>query len=301
MENTKLINWHPAFAAGLEVELEAYQDSLTFENEYTLNKKSRRLDLLITKLPGSPPIDSPIAASFLHYNLVDYKSPAQSMNVTNFYKVLSYAYSLPDQFHSDNVLTEMTITLACHSFPVKLIRHIRENILHQKESPLEKIIPGLYHINMKGYFPFPFQLVILPQLPPEAYLWLHCLGKQLDANSPLTELGKAYNPHKNEEPYQTIMNAIIRANLIKKEDADIMCEALYELFADELVKYKNDGIRIGEKNGEKRGILIGEKNGETNLSNLILKLISDNRSSEIERVAADPDYRTVLMKQYHVK
>lgn len=188
MKNTKTINWHPAFAAGLEVELEAYRDYLDFKEEYTFNTGPRRLDLLITKHPDSPPIRSPIAASFLHYNLVDYKSPEQSMNVTNFYKVLSYAYSLPDQFHSDNVLAETTITLACHSFPVKLVRHIKENILRQKESPLEKIIPGLYHIHMKDYFPFPFQLVILPQLPPEVYLWLHCLGKHLDANSPLAEL-----------------------------------------------------------------------------------------------------------------
>lgn len=96
-----------------------------------------------------------------------------------------------------------------------------------------------------------------------------------------------------------------------------MCEALYELFADELTKYKNEGIRIGEKNGEKRGILIGEKNGEkrgiligekngekngeANLSNLLLKLIANNRSADIERVASDPDYRAALMKEYHVK
>ena len=105
------------------------------------------------------------------------------------------------------------------------------------------------------------------------------------------------------------MNTIIRANLNAKEDIDLMCEALYELFADELIKYKNDGIRIGKEagfqSGKQSGIKIGEQNGmkigENLLSNLILKLISDNRSSEIERVAADPDYRAALMKQYHLK
>lgn len=75
-----------------------------------------------------------------------------------------------------------------------------------------------------------------------------------------------------------------------------MCEALYELFADELVKCKNEGIRIGRKDGEKHGIQTGEKN----FSNLILRLISDNRQSEIERAAAEPDYRAALMKQYHL-
>lgn len=293
MKNTKTIQWHPAFLAGLEIEFEAYRDILSIESEYTLNQKARRLDALIIKKPGSQTVKSPIAASFLHYNLIDYKSPIESMNVTNFYKVLSYAYSLPDHFHSDAILSEMTITLVSHHFPAKLVRHIREKILCQRPSPLEKIIPGLYHINMKGRFPFPIQLVILPELPSEEYLWLHCLGKKLNANWPFPELNKAYINHKNEEPYQTVMNAIIRANLIKKEDADIMCEALYELFADELIKRENEGIQIGKKSGEEQG--------EHLLSNLILKLISDNRSSEIERVAADPDYRAALMKQYHLK
>lgn len=64
-----------------------------------------------------------------------------------------------------------------------------------------------------------------------------------------------------------------------------MCEALYELFADELVKSRNEGIQTGE----------------TNLSNLIFKLISDNRSPEIERVVTDPCYRSELMKQYQLK
>lgn len=332
MKQKKLIQWHPAFIAGLKVEFEAFKDILSIESEYTLTKNPRRLDALIIKKDNIP-IDSPIAASFLHYNIIDYKSPAESMNITNFYKVLSYTYSLPDFFHLDNILTETTITLVSHSFPVKLVHHLRENILHQSESPLEKVIPGLYHINMKGHFLFPIQLVVLPDLPPEEYLWLHCLGKHLNADWPLSELSRAYAQHKNEEPYQTIMNAIIRANLTAKEDIELMCEALYELFADELIKYKNEGIQIGkeagvqigekngekrgikigekngekrgieigEKNGEKRGIEIGEKNGENLLSNLILKLISDNRSSEIEQVAADPDYRAALMKQYHLK
>lgn len=325
MKQKKTIQWHPALIAGLKVEFEAYKDILTIESEYSLNENPRRLDALIIKKSDNSPIASPIAASFLRYNVIDYKSPGKSMNITNFYKVLSYAYSLPDLFHSDAILNEITITLVSHSFPVKLVRHIRDRILHQTESPLEKVIPGLYHINMKGHFLFPIQIVVLPELPSEEYLWLHCLGKRLDADWPLSKLGREYAKHKNEEPYQTIMNAIIRANLTVKEDVDIMCEALYELFADELIKYKNDGIRIGreagiqigekngrkageaygmqigEKIGEKRGILIGEKNGENLLSDLLLKLISDNRNAEIERVAADPEYRAALMKQYHLK
>ena len=63
-----------------------------------------------------------------------------------------------------------------------------------------------------------------------------------------------------------------------------MCDALYELFADQLVQNRNDG-RV---------------EGENRISSLILKLISDNRTSDIERVAADPTYRQILINEYHL-
>lgn len=78
MSLNKTIQWHPAFIAGLKIELEPYRDILSIESEYTMNKKPRRLDALITKQPDSAPIDSPIAAFFLHYNVIDYKGPSES-------------------------------------------------------------------------------------------------------------------------------------------------------------------------------------------------------------------------------
>ena len=63
-----------------------------------------------------------------------------------------------------------------------------------------------------------------------------------------------------------------------------MCDALYELFADQLVQNRN----------------AGRSEGENRISNLILKLISDNRSSYIERIAADPLYRQTLINEYHL-
>ena len=63
-----------------------------------------------------------------------------------------------------------------------------------------------------------------------------------------------------------------------------MYDALYELFADQLVQNRN----------------AGRSEGENRISNLILKLISDNRSSDIERIAADPVYRQTLINEYHL-
>lgn len=67
-----------------------------------------------------------------------------------------------------------------------------------------------------------------------------------------------------------------------------MCDALYELFADQLVQCHNDGLKEGISQGINQGM------------DLILKLISDNRSSDIERVASDPAYRQLLINEYHL-
>lgn len=92
------------------------------------NKGTRRIDCLIEKEANSPPIPSPIAAKFRRYNLIDYKSPNESMNIENFYKVLSYAYSLPEHLHDISVLDNLTISLVSHRFPRNLAKQLNSLI-----------------------------------------------------------------------------------------------------------------------------------------------------------------------------
>ena len=75
-----------------------------------------------------------------------------------------------------------------------------------------------------------------------------------------------------------------------------MCDALYELFSDQLIQNRNEG-RV---EGLIKGRVEGRVEGENRISNLILKLISDDRTSDIERVAADPTYRQLLINEYHL-
>ena len=129
----------------------------------------------------------------------------------------------------------------------------------------------------------PVQLIVLSQLDPSEYLWLSCLSKKITEDTPLQKLKQAYKPHQDDPLYQTIMDAIIRSNHSKKGDA-FMCDALYELFADKIAQNRNEG-RV---------------EGENRISNLILKLISDDRTSDLERVATDPTYRQILINEYHL-
>lgn len=263
--------------SGLQIQLESYRDILTFESEFVLNRQSRRIDCLITKKPGAPPIDAAIARNFRQYNLIDYKGLGESMSIINYYKVLSYAYSLPEHMGSSSVLDQLFIMLVTHYYPRNLIKHI------QKKLPfaIEKIAPGMYDIHTE---PMPVQLVVLPQLSADEYMWLRCLTNELTPGIPLQKLADSYALHKEESLYQKFMNAFIRANRIEKGAEISMCEALYELFADELIrreiKGKNEGMR--------------------RLSELNLKLISENRIPELAKAASDPAYREELLLQYQL-
>lgn len=279
------VNWHSAIISGFRIEWRDYENILTYRPEFTLNTGSRRIDCMIEKEPGSGDIPSPIASRFRHYNLIDYKSPHESMSITNYHKVLSYAHSLPDFFHSEQIFSELTITLVTHRYPRKLFRYLTEKL----GKNLEKIIPGLYYIDKEICH---FQIVVLQELPSEEYLWLHCLTNALPPDAPLHQLGHIYRNHKEETDYRNFMNTLIRANHLQKGLDRFMCEALYELFND----YYAEEIAEKLSDAEEQGL----KQGMQQAMTLIQRLISDDRSADIARVAADPLYRDQLLAQYHL-
>ena len=153
------------------------------------------------------------------------------MTISNFFKAQSYALSIPDYLKQHQAIHEITLTLMTHRHPRILISYIRKNSLENTKDPVEKIIDGLYYIHI-GFIPV--QLIVLPELPHEQYLWLSCLTNHLTKDTPLEQLGLAYKAHEDDPLYQTFLNAVIRANSMKEGDEKLMCEALEELFAGRL-------------------------------------------------------------------
>jgi len=85
------ITWHPAFAEALQLELEAYGDSLEFHPEYQLTSGPLRIDCVVIKKAPNLVIEKNIASIFREVNLLEYKSPDDYVSVTDFYKVYGYA------------------------------------------------------------------------------------------------------------------------------------------------------------------------------------------------------------------
>ncbi|MCC8138496.1 MAG: hypothetical protein LIO76_10685 [Clostridiales bacterium] len=274
------INWHSAIVSALKIELADYQDILSYQSEIVLNTGQRRGDLLITKAENSRSIASPIGRIFQKYNLIEYKGPGDSLGIQNYYKSLSYIYSFPTHFQSDKILEDTSLTLISHSFPQKLWNHLKRKNLHpahkSSQNPLEKMLPGLYHINTEM---IPVQLIITSQLTGEEYLWLQSLTNALPTVS-LQRVAAAYRRHENEPDYQTYMNTLIRANKLSRGDDDMLCEALEELFADKMRKQ--------------------EENGMNKVNQLNKNLLNNNRFDDLKKSIADESYQRKLLKEYGI-
>ena len=90
MGDEKRIQWHPAFDAAMQIELEEEAGNLIFEPEYLLSKKPLQMDILIIKKNRNIAIKKNIGQIFRRYNVIEYKSPDDNLSVDDFYKVYGY-------------------------------------------------------------------------------------------------------------------------------------------------------------------------------------------------------------------
>lgn len=279
----QLLQWHPAFCAGVQIELAEAGADLTFIREYQLGRKPKQVDLLVIKKEGTQRIRKNIGRIFRRYNIVEYKSPKDSLSVDDFYKVYGYAcFYKSDVKTAESVdMDELTITFACHRYPAKLFRHLRE----KRKFQIRKVEEGIYYI-IGDYLPI--QILLLNRLPEEENLWLRNLTDHLSGEEQAERLVKEYWNHKDNTLYQAVMDIIIRANRKQFEEAKNMCDALRELFAEEL----KENYQAGEDQGRQEG--------RSELSRLILKLSELGRTDEIIKAAESPEYQEKLMKELGV-
>ena len=240
----KALQWHPAFQAARQVELAQDRPFLRFYEEYNLSRKPLQMDTLIVKLEPGHSVSKSIGRIFRTYNIVEYKSPEDYISVNDFYKVLGYVcvYQADTRKVLEIVPEELTITLVGDHYPGRLVRHLKKRYGVR----VRNVHSGIYYIED---FIFPVQLLVTGQLPKEEYAWLGRLRKGLDLKMDIEPLAREYKNNKNDPLYQAVMDVIVRANQKQYEEGRRMCEALKELFADELAEREEMGIEKGIEKG----------------------------------------------------
>ena len=106
------IQWHPGFVSAMELELIDYKGMLYFDSEHNLSKKPLQIDLLVIKKDRPVEITNEIGRIFKKYNVMEYKSPDDSLNIDTFCKVQAYEALYKSEGSTAN--EKQIKTLQCH-------------------------------------------------------------------------------------------------------------------------------------------------------------------------------------------
>ena len=265
MKDTK-IQWHPAFVAAMNLELREDRENLIFQKEHNLNTKPLSIDLLIIQKSSSAAVSNEIGRLFRGHNIMEYKSPGDSLDIDVYYKTMAYAALYKSNGDTVNAIKadDITISLVWDAKPLKLFQHFRA-----QGCSITEPYSGIYYI--EGSIPFPAQVLVTQELDPTAHAWLCALSKKvtiseaqrlLDQTKELTESGE-------RNFADSVITVMLKANkpiINNWKGAGKMFEILMELMEPQieamLEEERKKSIMIGEQKGEQRGILIGEQKGE---------------------------------------
>ncbi len=242
------LQWHPAFQSALQIELAKDRPYLEFLPEYSLMRKPMQVDVLIRKKEGYS-CQGKLARFFRGHNIIEYKNPNDYFSVNDFYKIMSYAGNYQAEMGGSLSVRpdDITLTVICGRYPREMLRHLRERFAVRAR----KAYKGIYYIE-KGLL-FPLQIVLNVSLDPEEFIWLSRLRSDLEMERDIDVLAREYRGREKDPLYETVMEFITRANRERYEEAKGMCNALRELFAEELKEASEQGMAKGVAQGISQG------------------------------------------------
>jgi hypothetical protein len=203
----KKIQWHPAFCSAMKLELRKNKKDLHYYNEHNLNRKPLQIDLLVIMKEKDAVIDNELGKIFLGHNIMEYKSPDDSMNNDTYFKVLAYAYLYKaNESRVDEILLDdITISLIRDIKPIKLLKWFKKH-----NYIMDKPYNGIYYIEKDGFFKT--QVIVSSELDKEHHEWITTLTKKL----------------KVEQAQQLIENI---ENLTEKDELDL-AESVFNVVSE---------------------------------------------------------------------
>ena len=221
---------------------------MKYLQEHELGDEPVRMDMLILKHDRTL-LKDPIGSFFRMHNVLEYKSPADSLSIDDFYKVQGYAllYKGLGKTVDEIPVEELTVSLFRHAYPRELFKNLKH-----KGFTIEPVYPGVYHIS--GKISVPTQFVIKSRLPHGEYEAFHALAKDASKEDLIRLLTLT---EENPEPglidyVRAVLNvstAINERMFNEIKEEGVMTEAINRIFKKEFEEKEAKG----EKRGEKRG------------------------------------------------
>lgn len=211
--------------------------------EYNLSKEPIHIDLLIIKNDGqAKKIENEIGHIMKKYNVIEYKSPEDSMTIDDFYKTVGYAclYKGYGKTVNEIPLSELTVSLFREAYPRELFAMLEDAGHH-----IEEKYPGIYYVT--NHLPFPAQIVVTKQLSPESHSSLRILSEHAEKSDieRFLQSVQQYTSPEDRNNIDAVLQVSVTANYdlyqeVRRES--IMCQALQELMKDD-IEEKIDGAK----------------------------------------------------------
>ena len=257
MNKQRITQWHPAFYGAMQLELAEDKMELDFAEEVILNMLPLRLDMLVIKKKRAYTIRNEIGSIFQKYNILEYKSPDDELDMNTFLKGVVYAllYKIKEPHLDEILLSDITLSFIRERKPIKLLKKLIE-----KNFLVEEKYPGIYYINRTECFPI--QIIVTKELDFHNHIWLKSLSSRMSQKEAveLLEVTKRMEEPDEKKHADSVWEVVVTQNkeIIQKlmEDED-MCKALAEMMKPEIDAAFNNGFDNGFGNGaEEKGIRV---------------------------------------------
>lgn len=248
-----VIQWHPGFVAAMNLELTENRDALIFEKEYNLNTKPLEVDLLVIKKDASVHIQNEIGELFKVYNIMEYKSPKDHLDIDTFYKTIAYAclYKSYGEYVNEREADDITVSIVRETRPEGLFQYFEKHGI-LVANPHH----GIYHI--LGGVLFSAQIIVTRELDRETHIWLRVLSEKVEEQDmrKLLEHIRQLRKKFEREFADAVLEVSVRANkqiLEKWKGDETMCQALLEIMESEILEIKKQAEESGINQGISQG------------------------------------------------
>ena len=254
------IQWHPAFVVALKLTLIDYDDVLEYKLEHPLNTGSLKIDVMVVKKRPDAVIKKQVAEIFRKENIIEYKSPADSLTVDEFYRAFTRAmlHKVLDKVD----IADMTLSFVVAVHPRELFKHLRNKLGYTAEERH----PGVYV--MKGAM-MPIQIIDIRELSEEENTWIRSLNRNLSEKNLLwaQDMKEKYD---NRVDMNAWLQAVFTANhqaikeIFSREGNNMLAKE-FRRTIEEIglgAIWRQEGFEEGELKGIKKGIEKGIEEGK---------------------------------------
>ncbi|MBR4528922.1 MAG: hypothetical protein IKO80_01460 [Lachnospiraceae bacterium] len=247
-----------------------FDDLLTFDPEHQLSKEPLCMDMLIIKKDPEAVIDVDIGRIFRGHNIVEYKSPADSLSIDDLYKTIGYAFLYKGMGATVDAIPadELTVSVFHDRYPRKMM-----DTLQKLGASIEEKYPGIYYVT---WIPsLPIQIVVMSRLS-EDHAALRILSDRarvedverfVNQTADLTDPGDRAN-------IDAVLQVSIAANRavyakLKEEQnmSDIVNEWIHEMCKEDFEEAEKQGILKALSSLVRNGLLsVSNAAAEANMS-----------------------------------